>query len=64
MKITIESTDSEPRYSMKASVEVPYDDVLLDEAFELVVQVLEGYGYHYDSIKDAVSLWGKDRLND
>ena len=45
MRITIESTASEPRYSIKSTVEVGYDDVELGEIYDLVNQVLEGYGF-------------------
>ena len=45
MRITIESTTSEPRYSVKSTVEVMYDDVDLEEMYSLYTQVLQGYGY-------------------
>ena len=45
MRITIESTASEPRFSIKSTVEVMYDDVDLEEAYRLVNQALEGYGF-------------------
>jgi len=45
MRITIESTVTEPTYSMKSVVEVPYDDVGLSDLQELINQALRGYGY-------------------
>jgi hypothetical protein len=45
MRITIETTYSEPMYSIKSTVEVPYDDVTLEQVRELVDQALLGYGY-------------------
>ena len=55
MRITIESTVSEPRYSVKESVEVPYDDVLLDEVIGLIRGALEGYGYYDVNIHQEVT---------
>ena len=45
MRITIESTVSEARYSCKSTVEVPYDDVDIDEAQQLFDQLLKSYGF-------------------
>jgi len=46
---------SEPRYSVKESVEVPYDDVLLDEVIGLIRGALEGYGYYDVNIHQEVT---------
>lgn len=48
MRITIESTASELQYSIKTIVEVPYDDVELEEVRKLIDQALRGYGYIWD----------------
>ncbi len=48
MRITIESTVSEPRYSVKSTVEVMYDDVDLAEMYVLFDQALSGCGYSPD----------------
>lgn len=48
MRITIESTVSELQYSIKAVVEVPYDDILLGELSDLIDQALRGYGFTWD----------------
>ena len=45
MRLTLESTVSEPQYSIKTIVEVPYDDVELEDVQELVKQLLRGYGF-------------------
>ena len=46
MRLTLESTNSEPQFSLKATVEVPHDDLLLNEVYELVDQLLKGYGFY------------------
>jgi len=40
---------SEPRYSVKESIEVPYDDVELPDLLTLIREALQGYGYVIDS---------------
>ena len=45
MKLTLESTVSEAQYSCKTSIEVPYDDVSLDEVQQLFNQLLRGFGF-------------------
>lgn len=45
MRITIESTNSEPQYSRKVVIEKPFDDLSLEEIFELCANALEGFGY-------------------
>ena len=45
MRLTLESTASEAQYSSKAIVEVPFDDVDLDELRRLFDQLLKGYGF-------------------
>lgn len=45
MKITIESTVSEPSYTCKATVEVGYDDVGVHEIMRFFRQAMVGYGY-------------------
>jgi len=55
MRITIESTVNEPKFSIKSVVEVPYDDVLLDEVIELIRGALEGYGYYDVNIHQEVT---------
>lgn len=49
MRITIENTVSEPQYSVKSVVEVPYDDVDLEEARRLVEQAIWGFGFLPDA---------------
>ena len=45
MRITIETTDSVAPHAYKAILEVPYDDVVLDEVYTLINQVLQCAGY-------------------
>ena len=45
MRITIESTVSEPEFSCKATVEVPFDDADLDAVQQLIDQLLRGFGF-------------------
>lgn len=52
MRLTIESTTSEPRYSVKESLEVPYDDLELDEVLALVRELLQGFGYELQADED------------
>ena len=47
MRITIKSTHSEPQYSSKAQVEVPHDDVTLEQLTELFAQAAVGYGFFF-----------------
>ena len=46
MKITIESTEYEPPYAVKATVEVPSDDLLIEDVVGLMDQVIRGYGFY------------------
>lgn len=47
MRIILESTSSDPKFSVKTSIEVPHDDLVLDDVIEeLVKPVLLGYGFH------------------
>jgi allantoicase len=45
MRITIETTFYEPEFASKVSIEVPYDDVEINKAFEMFADALEGFGY-------------------
>ena len=45
MRLTLETTKSEPKYSYKSTNEKPYDDIPLDEMFDWFADVLEGIGY-------------------
>ena len=45
MRITIETTVSELQYQKKAIIEVPFDDVGIQDAFEMFADALEGFGY-------------------
>ena len=42
MKITIETTHSEPLYAWKKEIEVPHDGQNLTEMFEMFAELLEG----------------------
>ncbi len=52
MRLTIETTASEPRYSVKETLEVPYDDVELGEVLTLLREALQGFGYVLNSDED------------
>ena len=52
MKITIETTVTEPEFSIKSTVEVPYDDIDLDEVRQLIDQALRGHGYQFNTESD------------
>ena len=54
MRITIESTVSEPDYSIKATIETAQDDYSVAELMLYIKQVLLGYGFHEDSIDRAI----------
>jgi len=47
MKITMESKD------ISSSVEVPHDDVCMDEVWDLMKQVCMGYGFHPNTVAEA-----------
>ena len=55
MRITIESTDSEPQFSSKSIVELPYDDVDLNELLQLFTQAAAGFGFPPDSLAKLVN---------
>ena len=46
MKITMESKD------ISSSVEVPHDDVCMDEVWDLMKQVCMGYGFHPNTVAE------------
>jgi len=56
MKITIEPThkgrgkDAQRR----VTVELPYDDVNIDDALDLVAAALKAYGYADESVNEAI----------
>mgnify|MGYP001614993876 CR=1 len=52
MRLTLESTVSEPQHSCKTTIEVPYDDVTLEEVQELLNQLLRGFGFYIPLIKN------------
>ena len=54
MRITIKSTHSEPQYSSKAQVEVPYDDLTLEQLTELFAQAAVGYGFNCEDVRDSL----------
>ena len=45
MRITIETTESEPAYSFKVTKEVPHDDSTVYDMQELIDDVLRACGY-------------------
>ena len=45
MRITIETTVSDPVYSTKVMIEVPYDDVELEKVQLLMRDALLGFGF-------------------
>ena len=51
MRITIETTVSEPKYSYKVATEVGYDDIDIANMQELLVGTLAGCGYAFASIE-------------
>ena len=57
MRITIETTVSEPRYSQKVVLEVPYDDVEIKDMQELLEEVLAGAGYAHESIESIFASY-------
>ena len=42
MRITIETTNSEPLYSFEKTVESPYDEQTLEVIFQMFVELIEG----------------------
>ena len=42
MRITIETTNSEPLYSFKKTIESPYDEQTLQEIFQMFVELIDG----------------------
>ena len=54
MRITLESTVSEPEYSIKAVVETAQDGYLIDEMIGYIKQILSGYGFADKSINQAI----------
>lgn len=50
MKLTIETTKSEPDYSFKVSKEVPYDDLDIWTMGALLWEVLVAMGYAPESV--------------
>lgn len=47
MRITLETTVSEPMYSTKVVIEVPYDDVELEDVQLLMKDALLGFGFRW-----------------
>jgi hypothetical protein len=56
MKITIEPTHKGkgPDAHRTVAVEIPYDDVNIDTALELVAAALKAYGYADESVNEAI----------
>ena len=52
MRITIETTNSDPEYSQKVIIEDPTDDKTVDDMVEMFKQALLGCGYSPENIKD------------
>ena len=51
MKIILQTTDSQPKYSRAAEVRVGYDDLNIHEVWEdLIVPALLAYGFTRESI--------------
>ena len=46
MRLTLESTVSEPQHSCKTTIEVPYDDITLEDVQGLLNQLLRGFGFY------------------
>ena len=55
MRITIESTESEPQFSLKSIVEMPYDDVDVNELLQLFTQAAAGFGFPLNSLAELVN---------
>jgi hypothetical protein len=45
VRITCETTVSEPKYSFKTIIEKPYDDVSMTEFFEMCADLAEAMGF-------------------
>lgn len=54
MRITIKSTHSKKQYSSKAQVEVPYDDLTLEQLTELFAQAAIAYGFNCEDVGDSL----------
>lgn len=52
MRITIETTDEEPEFSRKGIVEVPRNDIDIEELFEMFIGCAEAAGFV--GVRDAV----------
>lgn len=53
MRITIESTNSEPQFSNKVSIETPIDGYTIDEfRDELLMPALIAYGWHETTVNE------------
>ena len=53
MKIRIETTHSEPKYSHTAEVQVNYEDLNIHEVWQdLIVPALIAFGFHQTSIDE------------
>ena len=53
MKIRLETTHSEPKYSQAVEITVGYDDITIHELLEdVIVPALLGYGFHQESINE------------
>ena len=56
MKITIEPTHkgNGPDAHRTVTVEQPHDDMTLDDALDLVASALKAWGYHAESVDEAI----------
>jgi len=53
MRITIETTNSQPEYSQKVVKEVPFDDLDIWQVVDAIRELLLAYGFAESSVKDA-----------
>lgn len=54
MRVTIETTNSDPKYTHKVIVEVPGDDLGITEMHQLVWNALSGSGWLESQVKEIM----------
>ncbi len=54
MKITIESTHSPIEYSTKSTVEMPRDDLTVDELVQMFSSCAVGFGFSQENLNERL----------
>ena len=64
MRITIETTNSQPEYSQKVVKEVPFDDLDIWQVVDELRELLMAYGFSVESISGAFDSAQDEPINE